>query len=315
MRAGLRPARMMTTAVSSTSKRVASVWKLGGLTPWQLSRNVFRNIAANNLLGLASDLAFNFIFALFPLILLMVTLFGVFASSRVELQTDFLAYFGDFLPPAAFALLKTTALELSANASGGKVTFGIVFVLWFASGGVSSMISALNLAYRVRETRSWFNVRLIALGLTLLISILLLTALLIVLVSGHFVDWLGLELHIQPAIVLIWKTIQWPAAILFVVLSYSVIYYCGPDLKQPRWLWITPGSAFGAILWLLASFAFRIYLHFFNTYNAEYGSLGGVMILLAWLYVAGFAFLIGGEINAEIERAADRDTPEPLSPA
>ena len=149
-------------------------------------------------LGSASDLAFNFIFALFPLILLMVTLFGVFASRRVELQTDFLAYFGDFLPPAAFELLKTTALELSANASGGKVTFGIVFVLWFASGGVSSMISALNLAYRVRETRSWFNVRLIALGLTLLISILLLTALLIVLVSGHFVDWLGMELTFSP---------------------------------------------------------------------------------------------------------------------
>src|SRR5579864_7308110 len=130
MRAELEPARSMTTALSFTSKPLRSVWKLGGLTPWELFRNVLANAGANNLLGLASDLAFNFIFALFPLILLMVTLFGVFASRRVELQTDFLTYFGDFLPPSAFELLKTTALELSENASGGKVTFGIVFVLW-----------------------------------------------------------------------------------------------------------------------------------------------------------------------------------------
>lgn len=258
------------------------------------------------MLGLASDLAFNFLFALFPLILLMVTLFGLFASRSVELQADLLSYFGDFLPPAAFELLKTTAAQLTANASGGKLTFGIVFVLWFASGGVSSMISSLNLAYRIRETRSWFKVRMISLGLTLLISILLLAALLIVLVSGHFVDWLGMELDFQPTVMLVWKIIQWPAAIVFVLLSYSVIYCFGPDLKEGRWHWITPGSATGALIWLLASFGFRIYLHYFNTYSTEYGSLGGVMILLVWLYVAGFAFLVGGEINAEIERALAR---------
>jgi membrane protein len=306
---GSRPHKMK-TAESSTSKQYKSLWRLGGLTPRQLFRDVFDNIGTNNLFGLASDLAFNFIFALFPLVLLMVTLFGLFASRKVELQTDFLSYFGDFLPPAAFELLKTTALEFAANASGGKLTFGIIFVLWFASGGVSSMISALNLAYGIREARSWIKVRMIALALTLVISVLLLAALLVVLVSGHFIVWLGMELRLQPAVVLIWRIIQWPAAIVFVLLSYSAIYYFGPDLKQPRWLWVSPGSAFGAFLWLSASFAFRVYLHFFNTYRAEYGSLGSVMILLVWLYVAGFAFLIGGEINAEIERAAARPTSE-----
>lgn len=290
----------------STTKQFKSLWKLGGLTPWQLVGSVFDEISANNYLGRASELAFDFLFALFPLILLMVTLFGLFASRSVELQNDLLSYFADFLPPAAFQLLRTTASELAANASGGKLTFGIVLSLWFGSGGVSSMISALNLAYHVREARSWFTVRAIALGLTLLISILLLTALFIVLVSSHFVDWLGTELRLRPIVVLFWKTIQWPAAILFVIISYSVIYYCGPDLKERQWHWITPGSAFGAFLWLLASLGFRIYLHFFNTYSASYGSLGGVMILLVWLYVAGLAFLIGGEINAEIERAANR---------
>jgi membrane protein len=288
----------------SPQKRVKSLWMLGGLSQWQLARNVFDEIRANNFLGRASELAFDFLFALFPMILLMVTLFGLFASHRAELQNDLLSYFAGFLPPAAFQLLKTTVAELAANAGGGKFTFGIVFSLWFASGGISSMISALNLAYRVREARSWFQVRSIALGLTLLISVLLFTALFLMLVSSHFVDWLGNVLQLQPAVVLIGKIIQWPAAILFVLLSYAVIYYCGPDLKERYWHWMTPGSAFGASLWLLASIGFRIYLHFLNTYNASYGSLGAVMILMAWLYVTGLAFLIGGAINAEIERVA-----------
>jgi membrane protein len=245
------------------------------------------------------------------MILLMVTLFGLFASKSIELQNDLLSYFADFLPPAAFQLLRTVATELVANASSGKLTFGIVSALWFVSGGVSSMISALNLAYRVRETRSWFKVRAIALGLSLLISILLLAALFFVLVGSDFVGWLGAKLRLHPVVVLIWKSIQWPAAILFVTMSCSLIYYCGPDLKERfRRHWLTPGSAFGAFVWLVASFGFRVYLHFFNNYSASYGSLGAVMILLVWLYVAGLAYLIGAEINAEIERAGRRGSSE-----
>jgi membrane protein len=132
-----------------------------------------------------------------------------------------------------------------------------------------------------------------------------LAALFLVLISSHFVDWLGAELHLQPVVVLLWKIAQWPAAILFVLMSCSLIYYYGPDLDERHWRWITPGSAFGAFLWLLSSAGLRVYLHFLNTYSAFYGSLGAVMILLVWLYVAALAFLIGGEINAEIERSAN----------
>jgi membrane protein len=240
------------------------------------------------------------------LILLLLTLFGLFAPRTVELQRDLLSYFADFLPAPAFQLLRTTIDELDATASGGMLTFSVVSGLWFASGGVSSMISPLNMAYRIREARSWLKVRTVALALTMLISILLFTALFIVLMGGHFVEWLGTRLQLQPMGILLWKTIQWPAAILFIVVSYSLIYYCGPNLKERHWHWVTPDSAFAAILWLLASLGFRIYLHFFDTYSAVYGSLGAVMILLVWLYVTAFAFLIGGEINAEIERAGMR---------
>jgi membrane protein len=123
-------------------------------------------------------------------------------------------------------------------------------------------------------------------------------------VSGHGVDWLGAKLRLQPVVVVIWKALQWPTAIFFAIESYSLIYFFGPNVKGRRWHWATPGSVFCAFVWLAASVGFKIYLHFFDSYSALYGSLGAVMILLAWLYVTGLAFLVGGEINAEIDRAA-----------
>jgi len=302
----------MTSQPSAAAK---SLWKLGGLTPGQLARTVFEEIIANNVLGRAAELAFYFLFALFPLILLVMTVFGLFASRRVDLQNDLLSYFADFLPPTAFQLLKRVATELAANASGGKLTFGVVSALWFTSSGISSMISFLNLAHHVREARSSFKVRAIVLGLSLLISVLLFTALFMVLVGSRFVGWLGTGLRLHPMAVVIWKSIQWPAAILFVSISCSLIYYFGPNLKERRrWHWFTPGSAFGGFVWLVASFGFRMYLHFFDNYSVSYGSLGAVMILLVWLYVTGLACLIGAEINAEIERAGrhERGQPPPV---
>jgi membrane protein len=169
------------------------------------------------------------------------------------------------------------------------------------------MISALNMAHHVRESRSWFKVRAIALGLTLVIWILLLAALFFVLVGSYFVGWFGTEHRLHPIVVFVWKAIQWPAAILFVTLSCSAIYYCGPDLKNRHWHWMTPGSAFGAFVWIVASIGFRTYLHFVNNYSATYGSLGAVMILLLWLYVSGLAYLLGGTINAQIELATSQE--------
>jgi len=233
-----------------------------------------------------------------------VTSFGLFALNQIELQNDLLSYFADLLPPSAFQLLKTVVAELAAHATSGKLTFGIVSALWGVSGAISSMISSLNLAHHVRETRSWFKVRAIAVGLSLLISILLLAALFMLLVGSHFVGWLGSALGLHPFLVLVWKAIQWPGAIFFVLTSCGLVYFFGPNLKQRRhWHWVSPGGAFGVFVWLSVSYGFRMYLHFFNHYSASYGSLGAVMILMIWLYVFGLAYLIGGEINAVIERA------------
>lgn len=286
-----------------------SIRSLGGLTVWQLIKRVVHAAAEDDLLDYASGLAFSFLLALFPLLLFMLALFGLFASRSSELQTSLLSYFADFLPPSAFQLLNDTTMELAKSSSGGKLTFGIVLALWFGSGGISSMISTLNLIYHVRETRSWFKTRAIALALTVAISMLLLAALFILLAGGQLVDWIGMKLNLGATVVIVWKTMQWTAAAVFAIVSFWLVYYLGPSFTKRRWNWGIPGSIFGAILWLAASGGFRLYLHFFNTYTATYASLGAVMILLVWLYVTGLAFLVGGEINAEIERSTTEKLP------
>jgi membrane protein len=289
---------------SPPSVAARSLWKLGGLTPGQLGRAVFEEIDVNNVFGRAAELAFYFLFALFPLIFLMMTLFGLFASHSVELQNEFLSYFVDFLPPTASQLLRGVTTEIAAHANQGKLTFGVVSALWCISSCVSSIICSLNAVFHVRDTRPWFKVRAIALVLSLVASLLLLAALFVGFAGSYFVGWLVAGLRSKPLDILVWKAIHWPTAIFFIALSCSLIYRYGPDLRERRrWHWFTPGAAFFGFIWLAASFGFRIYLHFFDNYSFSYGSLGTLMILLVWLYATGLAFIIGGVINAEIERS------------
>jgi len=114
------------------------------------------------------------------------------------------------------------------------------------------------------------------------------------------------------AFVIVWKILEWPIVLLFMLLAFALIYYWAPDLRDQEWMWITPGSLIGVMLWLFVSFGFRLYLHFFNSYSATYGSLGAVIILMLWFYLTGLTILIGGEVNSDIEDvAAKSGAPEP----
>ena len=152
--------------------------------------------------------------------------------------------------------------------------------------------------------------RLIALSLTIAIVGLVLSAMAVVLLGGSLSEWAGSTLHLGAGVV-VWKILQWPLSLAFITVAFSLIYYYGPDLHEQHWYWITPGSLLGVILWMAVSFGFRVYLHFFNSYSKTYGSLGAAIVLLVWFYVTGFSFLVGGEINAQIEHAAaERGHPE-----
>jgi len=295
----------------TTAEQLKSVWGLGGLSVQQLARRVWEGTNDDNLFGLASELAYSYLLAIFPLLLFLLSLFGLFAARGTLLQGNLLFYLQQFLPPAGYQVVIKTIEEVSRNTGTGKITFGILLALFTASGGMSAMISGLNGAYTVRDTRSWINVKAISLALTVTLAVLILMAMILVLVGGWLATNVGAFLHLGYIAVVGWKIVQWLAALSFITLSFSLIYYYGPNVKEQHWYWITPGSVTGVLLWLAASFAFRAYLHFFNSYSKTYGSLGAVMILLVWFYVTGFAFLVGGEINAKIEHAAaERGHPE-----
>jgi len=301
----------MTESKLSTGEQLESLWKLGGLTVKQLTKRVWISIDHANVLGRASELAYSFILSIFPLFLVLVSAFGLFASRATVLRTNLLFYLSRVLPPSAFDLLATTLAEVTRNSGTAKVTFGLALALFSASGGVVAMISALNGAYGVRDSRSWIKVRGTALVLTLALSVLVVAALILVLAGGAAAVYLANQLQLGIVATLAWKAVQSAAALAFISVAFSIIYYYGPDIREQHWYWITPGSLVGVLLWLGASFGFRLYLHFFNSYSKTYGSLGAAIILLLWFYVTGFAFLIGGEINAEIEHAAaERGHPE-----
>jgi membrane protein len=283
---------------------MASMFKLGGLTWKELGKRVWHEIQEDDVFGRAAQLSYYFLLALFPLLLFLTALLGYFADAGTQLRDSLIGYLGTVMPASATDLVHTTVDEISKAKGGGKLSFGILATLWAASNGMGAISESLNVAYNVKETRPWWKARLVSIALTIALAVLIISALTLVLYGGEIADKIAASFMFGSAFTLTWKILQWPIVLLFVLLAFSLIYYFAPDLRDQDWKWVTPGSVIGIVLWLLVSFAFRAYLHFFDSYSATYGSLGAVIILMLWFYLTGAAILIGGEINSEIENAA-----------
>ena len=283
---------------------MASVWELNGLTWGELSRRVWREIYEGDLLTRAAALAYYFLLALFPLLLFLVAMLGYFAEAGTELRGNLLNYLSKIVPRTASALIRTTVDEIAVNAGGGKLSFGLLTAIWVASSGMAAISETLNSAYGVRETRPFWRARLAAIGLTITLAMLIITALALVLYGGEIGESITTRFGFGAFFIFAWNILQWPIVLAFVLLSLALIYYFAPDLHEQKWYWITPGSLVGVGLWLAVSFAFRIYLRFFDSYSVTYGALGAVIVLMLWFYLTGAAILVGGAFNAQIENAA-----------
>jgi membrane protein len=193
---------------------------------------------------------------------------------------------------------------MSFNPDGARLWIGLLSALWFASLGIAALSESLNAMYGVRESRAWWRVRLSAVGLTMALAVLIMSALLMTLYGGEIAAGIADYFEQGTLFATVWTIIQVPLALIFVLLAFALIYYYAPDVYDQKWYWITPGSAAGVVVWLLVSFIFRLYLRHFDSYSVTYGSLGAVIILMLWFYLTGVAILLGGKINAEIENAA-----------
>jgi membrane protein len=283
-----------------------SLWKLGGLTPYQLMKRVWKQMDEDDVSMRSAALSYYFLLALFPLLLFLVTLLGLMAGPGSELRNNLLANLARLMPASAFDVVSRTLSEVNRGANGGKLIFGVLAALWAASNGMSAIVSTLNVSYRVRETRPWWKSRLVvSVGLTIALSVLVLLALTLVLFGGQIGEAVAARVGLGAAFTLTWKILQWPLIIFFMLLAFAMVYYFAPNLEDPAWYWISPGAVVGLSLWLAGSLAFRIYLHYFNSYGATYGSLGAVIILMLWFYLTGAAIIIGGEVNSQIGHATE----------
>jgi membrane protein len=284
---------------------------LGGLSWIELGKRVWREANKDDIFGHAAELAYYFLLALIPLLVFLTSVIGIVLGSGTGLRHRLFNYLSQVMPPSAFQLINSTIFEISNSSSGGKISFGILATLWAASNGLGAITKALNAAYNVEEQRPWWKQRLVAIGLTIALSVLILSALTLLLFGGNIGQAIASRFGLGDVFTVAWNVLQWPIVLTFILVAFALIYCYAPDLRDQKWKWITPGSAIGVALWLLVSFGFRLYLHFFDSYSKTYGSLGAVIVLMLWLYLTGVAILFGGEVNSEIENAkAEQGRPD-----
>jgi membrane protein len=220
------------------------------------------------------------------------------------------------MPPDAASLLRRTLAEIQEGARGGLLSVGAVAALWGASRGVTSIMASLNVVYEVESARPWWKRQVVALVLTVTFSLFALAALLFMVFGERIGRGLAVWAGLGDVFTVTWRVAQYPLAIAFVLTAMALTYHLAPAVQQ-RWHWLTPGSVFAVVAWVAASLGLRFYVTHLANYNATYGSIGGVILLLLWAYISGLALLVGGEINSVIAGAAaerGQRIAEPLPP-
>jgi len=265
----------------------------------------YRQIGDDRLLAVAAGVVFYMLLALFPAITALVSLYGIL-TNPATINDHFLLLQG-VVPEGAIGIIKeqvTRLTQTSNTALGFGFFLGLALALWSANAGMKAIIDALNVVYDEREKRGFVKLTLVALAFTLGGLVFIILALGAVVVFPLGLAWLGFESRSAELI----AVLRWPALFVIVTLALFVLYRYGPSRTPPRWQWLSVGTLLAALAWLAVSALFSWYLANFAHYDATYGSLGGVIGLMMWLWLSVIVILIGAELNAEIEHQTAHDT-------
>jgi len=275
-----------------------SPWALGGLSLRGLGARVYRKSWDDEILDRAAELSYYFAFALLPTLLFLTALLGLLPVP--DLMPQLIGYADRLLPGDAASLIKKTLAEVVRGASSGLVSVGVLAALVGASSGMLSIMKGLNSAYAITDRRIWWRKRLIAIALTLVFALFTVTALSLLVFGVRLGEAIADLMGLGPLFTLAWKLAQLPVVIALLLAGLTLVYYLAPAADR-AWCWVTPGSAFAVVSWLLMSLGLRFYVGYFE--NATYGSIGGLILLMLWLYWSGVALLLGAEIDSTIEQA------------
>jgi membrane protein len=275
-------------------------WFLGTLTWKELVSNVWKEMNEDDVFGIAAQLAYYFLFALFPLLLFLVTLIGFLPVQN--LYAELSSFISQVLPGEAVALVQGNIDSIAKEQRGGLLSIGLLATLWAASRAVSNLSAALNKAYDVEEKRPWWKIQAMSLGLTVSLSLFAIVSVILMIFGGQIGEWVANAMGLGFLFQVAWNVIRLFVAALIMMGIMAILYYFGPDVEQ-KWRWVTPGAVVAVIGWIGASLAFAYYVNHFGAYNKTYGTIGAVIILLTWMYLTGLMILVGGEINSVIEQS------------
>ena len=252
-------------------------------------------IRKDNCLGLAGQLAFFSLLSLFPALLFFVALISYLPVENAT--AELLSALGTVAPNEFVELLRTQLDDLAREGQAGLLTLGFAGAFWSSSTAMVAIIDALNRAYNVPEWRPWWRRRVVAFMLTVALTIFTSISLALILIGPNIADRIARRFGVAPLVAALWTIARWPVMIFCVVLGLDLVYYFAPNRKS-YWSWLTPGSVIATALWILSSFAFKFYVTNLRNFNVTYGAIGGVIVVLLWLYVSGLALLIGAELNS-----------------
>ena len=254
---------------------------------------------------LAATLTYFAVLALFPALLAMVSLLGVFGQGQATTQA-IINFLQQYAPQALVELLRQPISNLASGTGAGLALItGLLGALWTASGYTGAFGRAMNRIYEIEEGRPIWKLRPMNILVTLLMVVIVAVIMLMVIVSGGIAQWVGNLIGLGSTAVTVWSIAKWPVIALLLILLIAVLYYFTPNVKQPKFRWMSVGALVAIIVAILASVAFAFYVANFGSYNATYGALASVIIFLLWLWIINVALLFGAEFDAEMERGRE----------
>jgi membrane protein len=275
--------------------------KLSKRSWWGVLKRSAKEFKEDNLTDWAAALTYYGVLAIFPALLVLVSVLGLIGESATQPLIDNL---GDVAPGPAQEIL-TNALENlqgSQGAAGLAFILGLVLAIWSASGYVAAFMRASNAIYDIEEGRPIWKTLPLRVGLTVALLVLVAITAAAVVITGGIAKELGNVIGVGDTAVSVWNIAKWPVLLLIVSFMFALLYWAAPNVKQPGFRWLSPGGVLAVIGWIIASAAFALYVANFASYNKTYGALAGPIVFLLWLWISNICILLGAEFNAELER-------------
>jgi membrane protein len=277
---------------------------------WAVLKRTVREFSKDNLTDWAAALTYYSVLSLFPAVIVLTAVLGLLGPSATQTLIDNI---NTTVPGQGRDVLVTAIRELqhSQGSAGPLAIIGLAGALWSASAYIGAFMRASNAIYEIPEGRPGWKTVPLRVGLTLVVVVVLALCAVGVVATGVVAERVGQLLGIGSTGVLVWDIAKWPVLAVLVSLMFALLYWASPNVKQPGFRWLTPGGVLAVVVWVLASAGFAFYVANFGSYNKTYGSLGGVIGFLVWLWISNIAILLGAELDAELARGQRIEAGQP----